>query len=481
MDNIYVTTIVYNYKLFNIYTNMEGTKTFFEFKDNSLVRPSQNDQDSLNRIFNPSILVMNGQNNYPNEINQTEPSNKKKSNHFLSDIQHKIWAIGLSVVITSAGLHGIIAHKGHMSLSKAYLNSFIAAETNIADIFTSDDKMANDLFKIEVEKRIMNNSNLFSTEKEFFIDRFSQILLNYGNYMRQQHVLRNLKNMDIVYKQDIDEDYIYQNRNSSAQCLFGYEINVFNAENFEQASKGTIAHEFMHILHGRVKNSRGRFIQEGLTSEFINEYVINDNEYSIERMLTGLLLELVDKDTLLNCYFECDYDELINKLMEITNDKSEVIRFISLGDIINSLNSEILKGQIDINNNNETEESLNYENNKASLKQALDEFISIYEKYYIAKTSQSPKNNIYIAACIDCLGKGNNLEINPELLKGLNLYFVKRNYLQDSNIINLYVEYGENYYLKGNLDIDVNSSYSRMMIENAYGIFKEAQKSKRLD
>lgn len=476
MDNIYVTTIVYNNKLFNIYTNIEGIKSFLQFKDNSLIRPSQNDQDRLNKIFNSSLLVMNNQNNYPNKINQS--SNKNPKRHFLSDIQRKLLSMGLAVVITTTGLHAIIAHQKHISLSKLYSYSLITMETNIADIFTSDERIDSHAFFIEVENAINENNNLSLEEKKFLIDNFSQIILEYGSYIRQQHVLHNLNNLNIVYQDEIEEDYIYYNRQSAAQSLYGFEINILNANSFEETSPVFLNHEFMHILHGRVKNSMGRFIQEGLTSEFINEYIINDHGYTIERMLTGMVFELIGKDTLLKCYFEGDYSELISKLTELMNDKSEAIRFISLGDIVNNLYMEIVKGQIDINNNKETEESQNYENNKTSLKKALNEFLSLYEKYYVTKTSQSLKDNIYVTACIDCLSKENNLEINPELLNGLNLYFVKRDYLQDSDIITLYVKYGENYSLNENLDIDINSPYSKEMIEDAYSIYNEAIKIK---
>ena len=491
-DNIYLTTIVYNQKLFWLYGNQEGRKTFLEFKKNILVNPHKDDLKKLNDIFNPFWLItneeeydldyylekLNKQNNQENKKDAT-PSKKRKIDIVL-EVQKKIIAVGLAVAITSMGSTVIFARKKHMSLTRLYSNTLLTFKSMCSDIFTSNEKVDNAVFMVEVQNALTENDNLSLEEKEFFINNFSKIISEYGNYMRQQHVLRNLNKLHIVYQKDISDEYIQDNRYATAQSLYGLEIAILKANSFAETSDSDLAHEFMHILHGRVKNNFGEFLNEGLTSQLTNEYLIKDNGYTTERMLTGMLSELVGKETLLKCYFECDYDELINKLTEITNDKKEAIRLISLGDVITSLGYETVKGQKDIMNNQDTEEKENYENNKVSLEQALNEFITLYEKYYVTKTNQNLKNNTYLAACVDSLLQTNNLQISPELIQGINMYFVERNYLDNDSIFNCYVKYGPNANLQGSFTVDNNSPYAHEVIENAYTIIQESKKDSKI-
>ena len=139
-----------------------------------------------------------------------------------------------------------------------------------------------------------------------------------------------------------------------------------------------------------------------------------------------MLNELVGKETLLKCYYHTDFNDLVNKLINITGNTEDAIRLISYGDMIHSLTK--------IKNNNFMENETNLNNMK-------EEFVNLFNQYYKALYQKDMLEDPYLSACTDYFFNNNYLNIENYDPQYYEIYDLTKNYLKGEENFTIYTSY----------------------------------------
>ena len=125
--SIYLTKIIFNNKVFAIYVNENGHKSFLQIENDKLIEPQKDDYESLNDLFNPDKnICYDILDDFLKLQEKQEENNKnispKKSNKF--DLKKVLYVLlSLNIGVTSFHITSIYhAFQNHISIQKSYSN-----------------------------------------------------------------------------------------------------------------------------------------------------------------------------------------------------------------------------------------------------------------------------------------------------------------------------------------------------------------------
>ena len=278
-------------------------------------------------------------------------------------------------------------------------------------------------FNDQINKYIWENNNIGEDEKKVISSYYNEYLKDQAQYFNNKETLENVQDLTILYKDDLDEKYLYNARNALA-ATYDNIITMNNITEFNPDETEVLHHEFVHIL--QLKYKKYYFLTEAIAEENSDK-----TSYAQQRILTSFLCQLVGKDAVLKGGYTGDVTDIITELNKISGGKWNSKSLLNSAEDVHRLYKHISLGEHDRSTNANTKENQNLEKNKQKQKECLEKFISQYAKLYQAKYNQDMMGDAYLAACTDFLLGTNYLNTpfyDPEFLQ---MTSVQKNFLKD--------------------------------------------------
>ncbi len=450
--------IEFNQKTFAHLINENNYNLFYEIKDNNYSIPVENDLIILNNLYNAQ------------EEYWAFEESKKEKDYFKRIINYGKKALVVFVTSNLAlGLSGQIIVNAQVGDYQTYY------QENIVEQETEKENIQ--LTYQDVVNLVNHNSNLSQKEKELILSNPKYFEDNL-KYMDNSHVSKMLKNLKVEYN---------PNSNGKIQGSFydsSYKVIVYNAHNFDDASKSTLTHEFSHafaippLSYGKVDYSQK--IIEALNVIVNNEYFghdpVYDSSYNNVTPYARILAEIVDPEILKQAFFKTDFSIIENYLKNIINDDAYVKDLFMTINANFSINDELIQNYNLDDKERQNLLDLSQQNNQL----ILDHLKQLYE----TKTNDSIMNNEEIMYWYD---KSSLLKdivspyFNNEVFRDLSInnytnIKVNKTYFNDTcpnSIINICNKINPTNYPLGNLDKKIYMQDGVIKEENGKYIINE--------
>lgn len=286
-------------------------------------------------LAEPKSSLLAHINSIPLLINKNKSYEQKKSKYykFLKKTSILVW---LTSSITNLSInydsYTQLIYKKYALQKNPFSND---NNDNINNTITTSNQDINELCSNVLMNAIETNPYLKKEEKDyikpikqFFIDNqfldYEKTYQNLNTFYIHDDIITKLKGWYQYNRKTSDNIIISAQIKQNPLANYQKNINIYNFDFIES----DYIHELFHIIGGFDNN----FFNEGMVSLLTKEYFfINENSddaYTVQRLVTRIIIEIVGADTVLKAYSTNDFNLIKEKLNEINNNPEETDAFI---------------------------------------------------------------------------------------------------------------------------------------------------------
>ncbi len=239
------------------------------------------------------------------------------------EIQKQLLELGLDNWEIAAELDSASIIYGEMNDISFYYDGdkdeIIYVDGNIEqELETDTEEIERDSIPENVQQilsALNSNQTLSYEEKAYIEEKFLPDWIQNSNYLQTEQLVNTYSRLKMNYDykpdgEDIDVDYTPNKKAAGVAIIGADELTIYTTDHFEPGN-GTIDHELKHF-NGNFDVYEATLLNEGYTN-----LDINDNVYSQEQLMVGLLMETFGIELVNEGYYSSNLKELVaNNIVE---------------------------------------------------------------------------------------------------------------------------------------------------------------------